>query len=393
MADQGLRPNGGVFDESILVSPPFSCGVGLLMDILLRLGIRVRPPRTEEWVETLGGFVPTPDLRANYARHASCMVEQTVFSFPDHKSVMFEHRMDMAVLSGRACILFVRDPVDAVFSWHRRWEFAKKGLPFETYLNNFSVFPHHLPHGALVTRPLDVFAIFTLFWLLAADDPVVVRYEDVKQDPVGAVKPVLAALGAERTDAEIADAARLSSFDAIRERKAEVPDWGTTNLRSEVYEWRRRMTAEERAVMTAQEPLASLCRFLSYETAGGDNDVTEHASALGIQFDGRLRALRSRFPTGVVAPLDYFAACSALVSSLSGKVRVTAVNDSSIDAADLDTFTAIATTLKLLGQVFDTAGPQTVNRMERLVTGLSAALANSATNDGLRHLPGDIKFF
>lgn len=395
MADRGAGLGDGEFEESILVSPPFSCGVGLLVDILLRLGVRVRPPDTTGWIETVGGFVPTAELRTDYTRHAACMAEQTVFSFPDRRSVVFEHRMDMAALSGRACILFVRDPVDSVFSWHRRWDFAAKGLSFGTYLDNFSVFPHHLPHGALVARPLEIFAVFTLFWLLAADDPVVVRYEDVKQDPVGAVAPVLAALGVERSAEAVADAARLSSFDAIRARNADQPAWGTTNRRSQVYEWRQRVTEAERGALTAREPLAALCRFLGYETAAGsgDGDVTEHASAFGIMFQGMLRSLRARFPSGTVAVTDYLDACAGLASSMSGKVRVTAVNDSSIDAGDLDAFTAVATTLKLLGQVFRSAGPQPVDRLERLVGGLSAVLANSAANDGFRHMPGDMGFF
>lgn len=392
MTGRDSLPSGAAFEESILVSPPFSCGVGLLMDILLRLGIRVRPPYTEGWVETFGGFAPTEEVKTAYTRHAACVTEQNVFSFPDRKSVVFEHRMDMAALSGRACILFVRDPVDSVFSWHRRWDLAKKGLSFETYLNNFSIFPNHLPHGVLIAKPLDIFAIFTLFWILAADDPVAVRYEDVKQDPVGAVMPVLAAIGAERTEDAVARAARLSSFDAIRERRADQPEWGSTNLRSQVYEWRQRITAEERAAMTAREPLASLCRMLSYDTTGGERDVFEPASAFGTMFEGMLRTLRARFPSGMAAPGDYLAAGAGLASSMSGRVRTTIVNDISIDAGDLDSITAAATTIKLLQQVFHKAPAQPVDKLERLVAGLSAVLANSSANDGLRHMPGDAAF-
>lgn len=106
-----------------------------------------------------------------------------------------------------------------------------------------------------------------------------------------------------------------------------------------------------------------------------------------------IRTLRARFPSGVAAPDDYLAACAGLASSMSGKVRTTTVNDVSIDAGDLDAFTAISTTCTLLRQIYrKAAAPQPVDTLERLAVGLSAALANSAGNDGFRHMPGDIGF-
>jgi hypothetical protein len=394
----GLRSEAGLpFDESIFVSPPFSCAAGLVVDILLRLDIAVRPPSGEHWTRHADGYRLNPLRKAQYLRHADCLASRDVFQFADRKSVVFEHRMDIAALPAQARILLVRDPVDAVYSWHRRFKLAEKGLTFEKYLNNYSIFPAHLPHGSVIARPLDVYAIFVLFWMLVANDGengdlVIVRYEDLKQDPVQEVSRILAALGADRSGTDIADAAHRSSFDVIRSQAEDRPVWSDTNLRSKVYEWRERMSVSERAALTQTGPIAAVCRMLSYETGAGDvRDVFQHDSAFWAMFSTLIRKLRLQFPSGYAAPRDFFAACGEFASSISGRLRSTACNDISFDADDVDGFTAIVTAIHVLREIFLAASPQPVCVLERLVTGLSAVIANSANTGALRLLDGKVR--
>lgn len=393
MTDPGPVLTDPPFDESVLVSPPFSCGAGLVVDILLRLQIRVRPPGAMAWTAVEGGFAPSDALRTHYARHAPSIVEQAVFAFPDRKSMVFEHRMDLAGLPARSHVMIVRDPVDAVFSWHRRWNTVRPDkVPFERYLRNFSAFQYHLPHGALLATPLDTYALFVLFWALAADDVTVVRYEDLKTDPVPEVMRILETIGAERSEAAVAEAARRSAFDAVGPTARHLPEWSATNLRSRLYEWRERMSRDERAALTAHEPIASVCRLLSYEAPEGDGDIFEHRSVCGMMLGAAIRALRGHFPDGLSEPAAYCAACAVPVTAVSARIRKTLLSDLSLDADDMDAMRAALIVLRLLPQIFREAPPQPVERLERLVLGMSAALANAAPHGGMRHMPGDIVY-
>lgn len=380
------------FDQSILVSPPFSCGAGLLIDILLRLEIRVTRPFGEYWHESPTGFVPNDTLKHEYSAHSVHIGERNAFTFPDRKSACFEHRLDMATLPARAHILLVRDPVDAVFSWHRRFDFASRGLSFEAYLRNVSVFPHHLPYNALIATPLDLYAVFVAFWMLAAENLLIVRYEDLKQDPVREVSRILAAMGAGRPGADIAEAAHRSSFNMIRARGDINPFWSETNQRSQVFEWRERMSPAARGVLTQTEPLAAVCRRLSYETAStAGEEIFRHGSLFWSSFAEGLADLRSGFPDGRASPDAYVAACMSLAGSLGGRIRTARINDVSIDTDDLSAFTSIITVMKILGDVFRNAPPQPVAMLERLAAGLPAMVANSSAGHGIRAMSADIR--
>jgi hypothetical protein len=382
------------FEEGILVSPPFSCGAGLLIDLLLRLDLRVRPPAGEAWGEGPNGFSLSPALRSSYAMMAQSIAERELFQFSDRKSFMFEHRMDMAALPARARILLVRDPVDAVYSWHRRWGFGDRHVPFDRYLQNISLFPNHLPHGGLVAKPMEVFALFVLFWMLVDENLIIVRFEDLKQNPVREVSRILAAIGAQRSEAEIAEAAHRSSFEMISASSGDRSGWNQQNLRSHVYEWRERLDLAERRALTAAEPIASVCRMLSYECPdSGEVDIFRHDSVVWKVFGENLRKAGARFHAEE-APIDeYFQACHSASTAAAAVTRWVSLNEVNVNGSDVAASEAILTVIKLLASIFRGAPAQPVERLERLVLGLAAVVANGTSQGAFRHLAGPVNFF
>jgi hypothetical protein len=156
-----------------IVSPPFACGLPWLVNVLLDLGIQM----------TSGEF------------EAGCV---------EH-SVLWGSRLDWAGHPERRTILLIRDPRDAIYALYQAQR--QTGVSYDEYLFNQQAWSVTTP-GLLKLSPADACAYFGLFWMAMADvmDVHIVRHEDICQNPEAAVSRVVAFLGFERTQTQIAKA-------------------------------------------------------------------------------------------------------------------------------------------------------------------------------------------
>ncbi len=148
------------------------------------------------------------------------------------------------------------------------------------------------------------------------------------------------------------------------------------------------------AARSPAEPIASVCRLLSYECPDGAGiDVFRHDAQLWALFGESVRAAGARFGGGAAAPDKYFQLCLAAAASLSGRLRSVASNELNVDGGDVTAFAAILAVIQLLDAIFRGAPEQPIARLERLVLGLSAVVANGTGSGAFRHLAGPIGFF
>ncbi|QFZ19548.1 sulfotransferase domain-containing protein [Saccharothrix syringae] len=166
--------------------------------------------------------------------------------------------------------LIVRDPRDAIYSWHRyhrnfgELEWEKVPEEFEEFLRRpFFLGP----------PPVDNWWTYYRDWLRYTDDrgiPVeVIRFEDMKSDPVGRTTGLLRAASCPLPEEEVVRACRDSSYEAMRAREeAAVGADGTAGgagvrvmRRGQVGEWRTWMTPRLRPYFAGAELRAVAARL------------------------------------------------------------------------------------------------------------------------------------
>jgi hypothetical protein len=283
--------------QDLIASPPFSCGLGFLMDILLHLDIRVSIQNTDYWAidEASGQWGLSTNGIAHFAQHVSITREKSVFAFPDKHSFLCEHRMDLMFYPATSskALLFVRDPIDSVFSWHRRFGFAKSGLPFREYLEAVTFFHRHLPYDSLYASPLMIYAVFCLWWTAAfGENLVILRFEELKRDGLHEIRRVLREFGISRDDQEIERAIEASKFETITAKRAST-SFTANNRKSKANEWRDHISEQERLEMLDFEPMKSVLSRLGYAGATGK---TGAASPVGEALAQPLEAVSPVFP-------------------------------------------------------------------------------------------------
>lgn len=203
-----------------LVSPPFACGVAWLVNLLLALDIRASNAGFSGHWHERGRQSRIDDKALGHLKwHLPILHKCVDFHFREAIDVAWEHRLDFARSDPCPTILFVRDPRDAIYSIYRRQYEAH--YSFLEYLARPDIWPDHFP-GLFGLPPFETYAYYVSFWLaMEAWAPLlVVRFEDVKADPVGMAEQVLGFLGLTRTRGEIDSAIESSSFDSARQAMA-----------------------------------------------------------------------------------------------------------------------------------------------------------------------------
>jgi hypothetical protein len=197
-----------------LVSPWAPSGVAWLLNALLELGVPIfRDLTRTTWLPDGDGHRLSPhedDLR----RHLPSLSRLDRFRFRTDCRVRWSHEWPAAGNRHAPIILCVRDGADALLSLHRRFHTDRA---FGEFLRGASEakfapagFDPQLP-------PADEWALFVLLWhRVMAGRVLVVRFEDLKRDPVKALRPVAERVGLAPTDAELAEAAELSSFERAK---------------------------------------------------------------------------------------------------------------------------------------------------------------------------------
>ena len=257
-----------------IVSPPFACGVTWLVNVLLELGVKTTNPNFDpghwkaEGVKTAIGESAWDHLRW----HLPILHRTREFSFQPDLEVIWEHRLNFARAAENPTILYVRDPRDAIYSLYKRN--YSDVLSYLDYLRRPDIWPDHF--GQLFNLiPADTFAYFCFYWMNLAEmmNIMVVRFEDMRADPITVVSGVLDFLGAPRGDDEIERALAESNFKKAKEAtqscvQATGKQFATTRS-GKVGEWRETHGVEELGWF--EGPANSLMWKLGYEVASTHN--------------------------------------------------------------------------------------------------------------------------
>ncbi|MEV0266922.1 sulfotransferase domain-containing protein [Streptomyces sp. NPDC050617] len=254
-------------EGAVVVAGYPGSGAALVGNILLEAGFDYLDPYTEV-VHEDGSVTPAEERVAYRSRLAASELRDRAgrggrgdVAQPDGAtSPVFvkTHRYPEEFGGGplRAAVLLVRDPRDAVHSYYRwRQGFSESGEhgSFEEFLGR--------PAAGGLTPALD-WAEFNRRWADLPGGPVpTLRFEDVKRDPVQAVRTVLSSLGIASDPARLADAARRSSFQAMQAhenirahdstarimRRGKIGEWGEWYTASLAVSFRTRQVRETAA--------------------------------------------------------------------------------------------------------------------------------------------------
>ena len=384
-----------MFDEDILlVSPPFSCGLGFVGDILLRLNIKLRIGSASDWIKDGDVQSITPGRHSDYTRHFLAIEELRNFEFPDRISVLAEHRMDLAALPVKKAALLIRDPIDCIFSWHRRCELWTKNITFDNYLNRSLYLSEHLPHPTLFATPVEIYALFVLYWNFAFPGIPTFRFEDMKENPLPEVKRLLEFLGCHRTDSEINRAVEASSHKNLREKPAVSVEWLQANQKSLAFEWQSRMSKEDRSNLIQAEPAITVCKMLEYVCADNSPmlELGTRTSRLGHMFFQTVNTfVNAGDPERMIPPEIFHFETSQRFNNVMNEINTVEYIGLSIDADELDDTAGINTALLLIREIFDQPIPVPVNRLARILIGLSSVFANTTRAGSFRTVTKNIK--
>jgi hypothetical protein len=160
--------------------------------------------------------------------------------------------------------ILVRDPRDALYSWYRfRTEFVRD--PLDRLARSFDEWLCR--PGPTGLDRLDDWADFYHRWLWhSARLPrsVITTFEDLKHDPVPALRTALRTFGVSTTDKAIAEAALRSDFRTVRRREEDRGGAGPGILRrGQPEEWRTWMTGPT-ADLFGRAHVAALARRFGY---------------------------------------------------------------------------------------------------------------------------------
>lgn len=285
----------------LLVSPPFSCGVAYIGNILLSLGLKVQPPNQPEdggyWTRMPdGSHQITGASLDHYRTHFHILETCRTFRFDPAWTVIMEHEIGMTDDVHDAVILFVRDPIDSLYSWHRRY--IGNDTLFRDYLDRILMPANHMPI-VMAATPLLTYSVFVSYWLSGKRKPmIIVRYEDIKQRPLEVVREVLDFLGIERGEARISESVAASDVAGLLQSQ-QASSGAKIARRGAAYEWREHMSREDWEGYTAVEPIRSVCAMLGYRAAhDGAGDIltppdpafSSYLHALLNHMEGAIRA-------------------------------------------------------------------------------------------------------
>lgn len=264
-----------------LVSPPFACGVAWLVNVLLELGIKTTNPGFEpgHW-EVQGAQSSISEAAWDHLRwHLPVLHHKRAFDFEQNLEVVWEHRLTFPRATEGPIILYVRDPRDAIYSLYKR-NYAGNFTYLE-YLRRPDVWQQHFPDMFKLPPP-ETYAYFCLFWMAMAEimNITVVRFEDMRADPVSVVMGILSILECERDEKDVERALAASTFEKLRTAmQACEEDTGRqflTARQGSVYEWRKTHSKEELDCM--EGPASYLMHKLGYMiTSTRDYNKVEEA--------------------------------------------------------------------------------------------------------------------
>jgi hypothetical protein len=179
--------------------------------------------------ETLTVYIPT-------------FLEKKEFVFRDNLAIKWSHEFPNCDKKNQKTILLVRDGRDTIYSQFKREKIYKNFLDM---LNGVSL-PLNLPYP-------ETWALFNYLWLkvVKKENLFIIKFAELKTNPMPVLKELLRFIGIERSDEEIARAIEQSSFDKAKKAEAEYrkenANVGFTlvNRGGKIGEWRQIYNNEE----------------------------------------------------------------------------------------------------------------------------------------------------
>ncbi len=211
--------NEGGEKTFILTSPPFSCGLAWLANVLLELEVRTTHwPSQDAWRKVDNGWALDEQAQVLLAWHLPILHRKPALVFRDHVEVLWEHRFDFAASKAVAgTILYLRDPRDAIYSMYLR-DWAKDGQTYQFFLYRRDNWRHHFP-GLFYLPPPETYILFIVYWMTMGEAvPVLtITFEGMRANPEDGVTSVLNFLNIERSDLAIVEALGHSNFQAAKD--------------------------------------------------------------------------------------------------------------------------------------------------------------------------------
>jgi len=266
-----------VTGDDILVVSYGASGQTLLANILLELGLHYVNPATEI-IHPDGTTTPDPTALAYRGRtHAMHLrdAQGGAAARPGPrfmKSHLFPEEFSNRAFGG--VWLLVRDPRDTVYSYYRfRQEFPD--VPWERITGTIGDFLGTLDYTG--RQPADDWHTFYRRWTAVAERSprrAVIRFEDLKTDPVPALAASLHAFGVDLPAADLAAAVEASTFARMRAHEDTVAGQDAGKEQSRVMrrgvvgEWREWMTPDLAVHFTGAE-LRETARLFGYSMQAG----------------------------------------------------------------------------------------------------------------------------
>jgi len=258
---------------AFLTSAPFACGLAWLVNSLLAMKFRVTSLAysDDNWEEVSAGkYRVSPRARDHLINHLPYLHDNNEIEFKPDFEAFWEHRVTFSKAPGTPSVVVVRDPRDAIFSLHRRWQAnGWVDCDFVTFLDRPSEWPDHFP-GLFYLNPIKTFLLFNLLWLRRSHwAPVkVVKFEDIKSRPMETLDIVLQFLSANNVQKSEMELAVESSSVSRAKSKTDQPPL-ENNMRAihkgMAYEWKESYpTPALRRFET--EPIRAAIGILGYET-------------------------------------------------------------------------------------------------------------------------------
>lgn len=239
-----------------IVSPPFSCGVARMINMLLELNIKTTNTVFGgcHWIDLNNGMIELSNVAQDHLKwHLPIFHKTNFFKFTEETEVIWEHRLSFAQ-NDYPTILFVRDPRDAIYSLYRRN--YEQSLPFLDYLKRNDIWPDHFP-GLFGLPPGDTYALFCFFWLAMSkfQNLLIVRFEDLDANPHAVIEDVLKFIGIYRDQDSVGRAIESSTFqkaqDAMVSCESITGKQFKTARSAKINEWKHVYKQEELSALGA----------------------------------------------------------------------------------------------------------------------------------------------
>jgi len=208
--------------EFQIVSSKFPNGVTYLLNILLELGIKIwRDGPPAFWHQLPDGGWKIDPSQIELERHLPSLKFDSTYYFKNDVEVKWCHDWPNDDNYSIPTILVVRNGKDAIYSDFKR---QNLDISFNEFLSsplNSSADGFQFIHNKWNLPPPEIWALYNLVWMdiCKKNGWVVIRFEDLKKDPLTEICKILSFLDLNYSNSEIERAIFLSSFERAYEEE------------------------------------------------------------------------------------------------------------------------------------------------------------------------------